>query len=161
MFRHRTLTLGGTFWPLHRGHRALLEAGFEDGLEVFIGLASDEMINKRKAGADIPPYGERKRAILGYLEERGYLDRAHVFRIEDEYGFAADFPNLQAIAVTEETLHNANKINERRKARGMKPMDLILVDLVPADDGKPISSTRIRKGEIDAEGRLVAADEGC
>jgi len=155
VFRHRTLTLGGTFWPFHRGHRALIEAGFTDGLEVFIGLASDQMVSKRKPGLEIPRYGKRKRAILDYLEERGYADRAHVFRIEDEYGFAADFPNLQAIAVTEETVPNANKINERRKARGMKPLDLVLVDLVPANDGKPISSSRVRSGEIDIEGRLV------
>ena len=153
MFRHRTLTVGGTFWPLHRGHQALLERAFSDGLEVFIGLTSDRMVISKNPSGDIPPYGPRKRGLLQYLGQRGCAERAHIFRIENEYGFAADFPNLQAIAVTEETVPNAQRINERRQSRGMNPLDIVMADIVLACDGKPISSSRIRAGEIDAEGR--------
>ncbi len=154
VFRHRTLTVAGTFWPLHRGHKHLIDAAFQDGLEVFIGLTSDRMIKKIKDLSGIPAYGTRKKNLFSYLSEKGYDDRAHVFRIEDEYGFAADFPNLQAITVTEETLPNAKKINQRRKQRSMAPLDILEVDLVKAEDGKPISSSRIREGEIDPEGRI-------
>jgi phosphopantetheine adenylyltransferase len=154
VFRHRTLTVGGTFWPLHRGHRQLLDAAFSDGLEVFIGLTSDGMTRSKDPSGSIPSYGTRKRDLLRYLREKGFAERAHVFRIEDEYGFAADFSNLQAIAVTEESLPNAKKINVRRTSRGMEPLDIVMVDLVSAEDGRPISSQRIRSGEIDGEGRL-------
>lgn len=155
MFRHRTLTVGGTFWPIHKGHRALLDAAFNDGLEVFIGLTSDQLVRRRKSQEGIPGYGARKKSLLNYLSERGYEDRAHVFRIEDEFGFAADFPNLQAIAVSKETLRTAERINKRREARSMKPLDIVKIDMVKADDGSPITSSRIRSGEIDKEGNLI------
>ena len=156
VFRHRTLTLGGTFWPFHRGHKTLLDKAFADGLEIFVGMTSDRMVSTRKScSEDIPSYGARKENLNKYLEEMGYADRAHIFRIEDEYGFAADFANLQAIAVTKDTEENARRINERRLARGMKPLELILVEIIAAEDGSPISSARIRRGEIDMEGKLI------
>jgi pantetheine-phosphate adenylyltransferase len=154
VFRHRSITLGGTFWPLHRGHKTLLQEAFADGLEVFIGLTSDRMIARKNRSGAIPGYGTRKRNLLSYLEEMGYSDRSHIFRIEDEYGFAVDFPNLQAIAVTERTRTNADKINQRRISRGMDPLDIIQIKLVKAEDGVPISSSRVRAGIIDAEGHL-------
>jgi pantetheine-phosphate adenylyltransferase len=154
VFKHRSITVGGTFWPLHRGHKTLLQEAFADGLEVFVGLTSDRMISSKNRSGAIPNYGVRKRNLLAYLDEMDYSDRSHIFRIEDEYGFAADFPNLQAIAVTERTRTNAEKINQRRIARGMTPLDIIQVKLVKAEDGVPISSSRVRAGIIDSEGHL-------
>lgn len=155
MHRHASITVGGTFWPLHKGHKALLREAFSDGTDVYIGLTSDEMVKRSKPGEEIPSYGTRKRNLLGYLRSTGWADRGHVFRIEDEYGFAADFSNLQAIAVTRFTVENARKINARRLTRGMNPLDLVMAGIVNAEDGKPISSTRIRRGEIDEDGRLL------
>ena len=33
-------------------------------------------------------------------------------------------------------------------------MALVTIEWVSAEDGRPISSTRIRRGEVDTEGRL-------
>jgi pantetheine-phosphate adenylyltransferase len=42
-----------------------------------------------------------------------------------------------------------------RVRRGLKPVEIISVELVKAEDGSPVSSTRIRAGEIDRTGKLV------
>jgi pantetheine-phosphate adenylyltransferase len=40
---------------------------------------------------------------------------------------------------------------------GLKPVEVVSVDLVKAEDGLPISSTRIKAGEIDAAGKRIGA----
>ena len=46
----------------------------------------------------------------------------------------------------------ALEINRLRKERGKKPIKIIKVEHAKAADGKTISSTRIKKGEIDEHG---------
>ena len=38
---------------------------------------------------------------------------------------------------------------------GMDPIDIVVVSFVLAYDGNPISSTRIRRGEINQNGNVV------
>jgi len=37
----------------------------------------------------------------------------------------------------------------------MSPLDIVVVSFVLADDGHPISSTRIRSGEINKKGNIL------
>ena len=78
-----------------------------------------------------------------------------VSRLDDACGQAIDEEDIEALVVSEETEPSAEMINEIREKRGMKPLDIITIDMVLADDGKPISSTRIREGEIDVAGTVL------
>ena len=73
----------------------------------------------------------------------------------DAFGNADKDSKLDAIVVSHETEANALKINEVRYDNGLNLLDIIIIDWVLADDGIPISSTRIRKGEIDKTGRFL------
>jgi pantetheine-phosphate adenylyltransferase len=49
----------------------------------------------------------------------------------------------------------ALKINSIREKRGKQALEIVYVEYVMAEDGIPISSTRIANGEIDRHGRLI------
>ncbi|MDP2841071.1 MAG: phosphopantetheine adenylyltransferase [Candidatus Methanoperedens sp.] len=146
------IAVGGTFDPLHEGHKALLAKAAElsrDG-ELLVGLTSSEMV--RNKSHDVADYRQRFEDVLGFIRSQGI--EPIIVRLDDPYG-----PTIQEdfdyIVVSPETHPVALKINSIRRENGLEPLKIVLVDYVLADDGLPISSTRIKKGEIDASGRVL------
>lgn len=64
---------------------------------------------------------------------------------------------MEAIVVSTETVQKAFEINKTRSKRKLQPLIIITVPMMRAEDGKLISSTRIREGEIDCSGKLLKA----
>ncbi|MFX1363060.1 MAG: phosphopantetheine adenylyltransferase, partial [Promethearchaeota archaeon] len=62
---------------------------------------------------------------------------------------------IEAIVATKESYERVEEINRIRILRKLAPVKIVLVPLAVAENEKPISSSRIRKGEIDSEGRLA------
>ncbi|MEM2529714.1 MAG: phosphopantetheine adenylyltransferase [Candidatus Bathyarchaeia archaeon] len=155
--RYRLVAVGGTFDMLHRGHRALLDKAFEIGERVIIGLTSDSFAKRLHKPHRIDPYGDRMAALEGFLRSRGYWHRATIVELSDPYGPTIEDGDIEALVVSKRTGEKAEEINRIRIAKGLRPLDLIMVDLVRAEDSKPISTTRIRGGIIDREGRLKKA----
>ncbi|MFQ5762878.1 MAG: phosphopantetheine adenylyltransferase [Candidatus Bathyarchaeia archaeon] len=147
--------LGGTFDRFHRGHEHLLEAAFTRRRRVAIGLTSDFLVARLKKHPSVEPYAKRKNALEDYLREKGYAERARVVKIHTPYGVAPYLADLDLIVVTENTVKRAVEINVIRKDSEYGELDVVCVETILAEDGKPISSTRIRNGEIDRDGRLL------
>jgi cytidyltransferase-like protein len=152
--RYSTVATGGTFDGLHAGHRRLLERSFELGDRVVIGLTSDEFA--RKQGKDPRrPYAEREAELEAFVERSFPGRRFVVAKLDDFFGPGIASKEVEALVASPETAKRVDLANSQRAARGFPPLELVVVDWVPAEDGRPISSTRIRKGEIDEEGRLL------
>ncbi|WP_129113254.1 phosphopantetheine adenylyltransferase [Halegenticoccus tardaugens] len=152
------VVVAGTFGPLHDGHRALFERALEAGDGgVVVGLTSDELAARtRREPRPVPPFEERRRAVEAALETLDEWDRdAEVRKIDDEFGFADDDPSLDAVVVSPETDEEVAEINERRRERGLEPLETIVAPYVLAEDGERISSTRIVRGKIDEHGRAL------
>ena len=142
--------VGGTFDRLHAAHRALLDRAFDEGDEVFIGVMEDAVVRKKKG---VLPYAERTAALESYLVMQKYSNY-RIIPINRPSGIA-DRADFDGIVVSEESRKNAMKINIARKRRRLKPLSIFLVDRIYAEDLIPISSTRIRNGTIDPEGRRL------
>lgn len=144
MKKLKTVCLGGTFDIIHRGHEKLIEKAFEVAKEVFIGLTSDRMVNKK-----VKSYKERKNQLLNYLKSKNF--KAKIVQINNIYGKTLE-EDFDGIVVSPETEKIAKEINELRNAKGKKQMKIFKIKYVLAKNGKLISSKRIRNGEIDKEG---------
>lgn len=155
----RVVGVGGTFDELHRGHKVLLRTAFECGESVWIGLTTDEFARKLCKNHGIAPYEARLRNLVKFLEGLGVSSRARIIPLDDPYGPAASSAEIEAIVVSKETEERAREINVLRERRGLRPAEIIVIDMVLAEDQIPISTTRIKRGEIDHEGRLIRREK--
>ena len=153
--KYNRVCLGGTFDVIHYGHLALLLTAFRSGKKVTIGVTSDEFVKKLGKTHDVKPYNERISNLKKILEKYGWIDDATIVKLDDPYGPAVTDAIMEAIVVSPFTAFRALEINTIRAESLMKPLDVIECPLILAEDGKPISSSRIIKGEVTPEGRLV------
>jgi len=150
--KYKMVATGGTFDHLHRGHIALLSRSFEVGEAVVIGVTSDAFARKEGKDPD-QGYAERVKALEAFIH-RAFPGRRYIIaKLDDYFGPGIASPDVQAIVVSRETAKRVGIANALRKEKGYPPLETVMVDFVLAEDSKPISSTRIRRGEIDAEGR--------
>jgi pantetheine-phosphate adenylyltransferase len=147
--KYHKVAVGGTFDHFHQGHSRLLEKAFQLGERVLIGVTSDEFGGEK---GEIEPCNVRMSNLNTLLKGKSnYL----LARLEEPYGPTVEDESIDALVVSQETEPVAKEINHIRRNKGLKPLDIIIIRMVLAEDGKPISSSRIRKGEIDKRGTII------
>jgi pantetheine-phosphate adenylyltransferase len=151
----KTVGVGGTFDKFHKGHRAILTKAFEFGNIVLIGLCTDEFARNLRKNHEIASYEDRKKELQCFLKKRNLLSRVKIIPLENSYGPAVSSLEQEAIVVSRETEPVAHEINKVRKQNGLSPLEVIRIDMIPAEDQVSISTTRISHGEIDKEGHLL------
>ncbi|MEM3479631.1 MAG: phosphopantetheine adenylyltransferase [Candidatus Bathyarchaeia archaeon] len=154
----KIVAVGGTFDELHKGHKTLLTIAFRYSENVWIGLCTDEFAKKLRKNHEIAPYENRAEEIMKFLNDLGVSERAKIIPLSDPYGPAATSAEIEAIVVSRETEPRAKELNAIRVKNGLKPLEIIVIDMVLAEDKVPISTTRIRRGEINREGKLLRKD---
>lgn len=166
----RTAVLGGTFTPIHNGHRALLHKAFQtashdgpDDGHVLVGLTSTSLASETRSDPShvelLGGFEKRRETLEGELERtaEAYTASYEVVRLEDTGGPAETREDVDALVVSPEAKaqRRAYELNQSRRERGLRPLEIHTPPFVIAEDGDRISSTRIRNGEIDVHGRLL------
>lgn len=147
--KYKKVAVGGTFDKFHDGHKKLLATAFDLGEKVEIGVTSDAFGGLK---GDIDSCKERMANLNSFFSDKSNF---HIMSLDDPYGTTIYDGEFDAIVVSEETEPTAIKINEIRQSKDMKMLDIVVISFVLAEDGNPISSTRIRCGEINKRGNIL------
>jgi pantetheine-phosphate adenylyltransferase len=154
MKRFKLAIVGGTFDRFHKGHEALLSKALAVADRVLVGVTDDKMAGKKRFPTAIGPFSKRKKSAADYLAQKHYARRCKITKIHDASGPVAAWKKADAIVVTKGTLPGARKINEKRKKAGLPAAAIIICPFVMAKDGRRISSTRIRLGQMNRRGEV-------
>ncbi len=146
--------LGGTFDHFHVGHAALLDTAFRVGRTVSVGVTTDRYLalHPKPEPETLQPYAARARAVRRYLAARHPADRFRTVPLDDRFGRSVG-EGVDRLVVSAETVGGARAVNAERRRLGRRPLPVVVVPLVLADDLEPVSARRIRAGTIDRHGR--------
>ena len=147
------VAMGGTFDVIHSGHMALLNKAFSISSKVIIGLSSDQLATKK--GKNLANDYSKRLSLLKSVIEKSFPNSAYeVSKLENDFGPAVIEGSVKALVVSEETSNKGLLLNELRAERNLPPVKIVVVPMVLAEDGKSISTTRIKNSEIDGSGNL-------
>ena len=157
MSKFSLVATGGTFDIIHKGHLELLSNSFKISDRVIIGLTSDEFANK-KGKIPINNYQNRLENLTAVINKQFGNPSFQISKLENDFGPAVLEKDVKALVVSDETSNQGDKLNKLRKERKLLPVEIIVVPMVLAKDGKRVSTTRVKKSEIDTEGNLLSID---
>ena len=147
------VAMGGTFDVIHSGHMALLNKAFSISSKVIIGLSSDQLATKK--GKNLANDYSKRLSLLKSVIEKSFPNSAYeVSKLENDFGPAVIEGSVKALVVSEETSYKGLRLNELRAERNLPTVKIVVVPMVLAEDGKSISTTRIKNSEIDGSGNL-------
>jgi pantetheine-phosphate adenylyltransferase len=153
MKKYNAIVSGGTFDHFHKGHKVFIQSQVVMSNKVFIGITSDEYVAKYKSEG-IEPYKARRISVENFLVSEKIADSVELTKINNFYVPQLWQESIEAIAATEETKKGALEINKLRASQGLSTYPIEIIPHIFAQDGKILSSTRIRNGEVDREGEL-------
>ncbi len=158
MKKFKLVALGGTFDLVHRGHLELLGNGFYISSKVIIGLTSDELA-RRRGKKLIHNYTQRYKTLEETIKKNFPNANYEISKLENDFGPAILEEDVEALVVSEETSFQGEELNKLRRKRNVPDVEVVVVPMVLAKDGKRISTSRIRNSEIDTDGNILAIDK--
>ncbi len=157
--KYQLIVCGGTFDLLHKGHKKFIKDVLSFSDKVLLGITSNSYISQFKT-SDIEDFEIRKNDVMQYLDSINAKARVEIVSINSAYEPLLETTfKPQVIGVTSQTQKTARELNKKRKELGLPELEIVVIEMEKAEDGDLISSTRIRNGEINRDGRLYVRPE--
>ena len=153
--KYNCVAMGGTFDILHTGHIELLKKSFAIGKFVIIGITSDKLAKEKLKKNISNPFEVRKHNLVKIINVEIGSNYYEITKLDDVFGPLMFSEKVDCMVASTETSYKGKRVNENRTRMGLPTIDIISVQLKLAQDGLPISSSRIRANEIDKMGNTL------
>ncbi len=143
---HTIACIGGTFDALHAGHKEYIQMAFAAADFVLIYLASNRCVQREKK-YDVRSYRDRCKRLKNYLTESNIApDRYQIRQIKSRNQLENELAeeNVHKAVVVAEYTDMIKRINERRKANNLHPIQMLIKDRTRDELHHDISSTEMR-----------------
>ena len=148
------LIAAGSWDHFHKGHQIFLDQAFNQAEKVTVAITSEKMIEDKPLAGSLESLQARSTNVNLYLKQKKLLEQSEMIVIDDIYGPALKSNKFDSLLVTEKTESGGMKVNAKRQEKGLAVLELIKIPLAKAQDGKELSSERIRAGEINRQGEV-------
>jgi pantetheine-phosphate adenylyltransferase len=157
------IIVGGTFDQLHDGHKALLNKAIELATLYkgkLIITISDGLLPMTKSHR-VSKYDDRVRQVIQYINSKKYIGHYQIFPLcnifPDDVKIYKELDTTESatIIVSEETYIGALEIRRIFKELHMCNLTIVVIPMIMASDGDKISSTRVREGKINLQGKVL------
>ncbi|MDE1850328.1 MAG: pantetheine-phosphate adenylyltransferase [Candidatus Micrarchaeota archaeon] len=154
MKKFKASALGGTFDILHTGHFELLRGAVEVSEKMIIGLSSDEFAGAR-GKSPFNNYETRRKNLEEQISIRFPGAKYDIVKLDSLFGPGIFSSEIEALVTSSETSTVISELNALRKERNLREVEHVVIPLILSKDGQKVSTTRIKRNEIDPEGNLL------
>ena len=146
------VAVGGTFDHLHDGHKILLSiSAFLTQETLIIGITGPELLKNKKYGHYMESFETRSNKVTEFVKTIRSNLIPKIYEINDVCGPTAEVEDINALVVSMETMKGSEFINNVRKEKGWKPLDVYSIGVLGSADSETfkdkLSSTDYRRME--------------
>ncbi len=143
MIKYNKVLVAGTFDRLHQGHKTLLETAINStSCELIIGITDDSMNTNKTLHYLIQSVNTRLENIKKFITKANVNNiLIKYIVIKEKYSISIVDNHLDALVLSDETLQTGLEINQIRRIKGLKELELIQISRTE------ISSTMLRELE--------------
>jgi len=132
MAPYQVVAVGGTFDRLHAGHRLLLSvAAWSCRGHLRIGVTGPKLLEHKQWKELIEPFEQRVANVVSFVKSIRPRDLVvTAVELHDVEGPSVENGDIEALVVSQETFGNAQYVNPKRKQRGLRPLDIVSVQVL-------------------------------